>query len=511
MRELALLGLVAVAFGVGSYYTSSRFGPFGWANVAAGVAALGAAAVLWLRRARGLGSPTARRMLLPRVAWVVGALALSIAVERAAATAGWRIDTTADRRYTVSKATRRVLDALPGPVTATLYADADDNRARSTRLLLETLADGGRLEVRARDLEESPEAVDRYGIASSNSVVLTLGDRFELVSRPTEGSLYEGLRRLTGDQGHVVYVARGEGEGDVQRFDDAGYTGLAAALATEGFVVRDLVTAALTEVPEDASVLLVIGPQRPLRDTALDAIESWLERGGRLVALLEPGAVSGLEPLLAQWGFDLPDAAIVDPASGPVEGDPAGVNPIAFTFGTHPASVGLDATRMVFFRRARPVLPARKPDPDDELRAVVYTSRRAWLAPNAAAVQRGAAPERPEAVEEGYWPLLAAGRFARPAPGGDGEVETRIAVFGDADFASNRYLRALYNLDLLMNTVHWVAEREPEITLRPKALTPDQYPLTPQQSLDMLFGVGLLIPELCLAAAAWTWARRRSA
>ena len=69
---------------------------------------------------------------------------------------------------------------------------------------------------------------------------------------------------------------------------------------------------------------------------------------------------------------------------------------------------------------------------------------------------------------------------------------------------------ALYNLDLLMNTIQWTAHREDEITIRPKALTPDQYPLTPQQSLDMLYGVGLLIPELLLAAAAWTWVRRRS-
>ena len=140
-----------------------------------------------------------------------------------------------------------------------------------------------------------------------------------------------------------------------------------------------------------------------------------------------------------------------------------------------------------------------------QMRAVAFASRRSWLAPNAAAVQRGAAPEEPAQRQEEYWPVLAVGAY--PRPGG----ETRIAVFGDADFASNRYLRTLYNLDLLMNTIHWVAQREDEITLRPKSLTPDQYPLTPQQSLEMLYGVGLLIPELCVAAAAWTWVRRRGA
>ena len=507
MRELAWLGVVALLASVGSYYTSSKFGFFGWANAVGGAAALVAALVLWLRRARGLGSPAARRMLMPSVFGVVAALALAYGLERAADRANLVWDWTADGRYTLAPATREALATLPAPLIATLYVDRGDNRARSTRLLLQTLAEAGagRVTVRERSLEESPEDVARYQIESSNTVVLAMGERAETVVRPTEGAIFEGLRHLRADHEQVLYVARGEGEGDLQRGDDAGFTGLAAALETEGFTVRELVTAAMTEVPADAALVLLVAPHRPPRAEAIAALQSWLERGGRLVALLEPGVDSGVEALLERWGFGLPDGVIVDPASGPVEGDAPGVNPIVFQYATHPATRGLDGTRMTFFRRTRPVLAERKPEPDDELRAVAFASRRSWLAPNAAAVQRGAAPEQPAERREDYWPVLTVGAYPRP----DGE--TRIAVFGDADFASNRYLRALYNLDLLMNTIQWTAQRESEITLRPKSLTPDQYPLTPQQSLEMLYGVGLLIPELCVAAAAWTWVRRRSA
>src|SRR4030095_17038381 len=66
MRALNWLRLVALLARSGSYYTSSRFGVFGWVNAAAGGAALIAALVLWLRRARGLGSPGAGRPPLPR-------------------------------------------------------------------------------------------------------------------------------------------------------------------------------------------------------------------------------------------------------------------------------------------------------------------------------------------------------------------------------------------------------------------------------------------------------------
>ena len=83
-------------------------------------------------------------------------------------------------------------------------------------------------------------------------------------------------------------------------------------------------------------------------------------------------------------------------------------------------------------------------------------------------------------------------------------------MFGDSDFASNRYLRALYNLDLALNAVHWAVERESEITLRPKLRTPKQFPLPIQNTLRTFHGVGLLVPELLLGIAGLVWLRRRA-
>ncbi|MCX5739005.1 MAG: hypothetical protein NTZ61_11020, partial [Proteobacteria bacterium] len=181
MRELAWLGVVALLASVGAYYTSSKLGFFGWANAVGGAAALAAAFVLWQRRARGLGSPAARRMLMPSVLGVVAALALAYGLERAANRANLVWDWTADSRYTLAPATREALAKLPAPLIATLYVDAGDNRARSTRLLLGTLAEAGagRVTVRERSLVESPEDVARYQIASSNTVVLAMGERAE--------------------------------------------------------------------------------------------------------------------------------------------------------------------------------------------------------------------------------------------------------------------------------------------------------------------------------------------
>ena len=505
MAALTAVGLVALAFGVGAYYMGEGLGVFAAANLLAGGAVLLVSSALALRRLRRGGSRRTPTTGLADLGWVLAALAVAVGAERGFDRSGMAFDWTADSRYSIAPATREALAALPGRVTLTLFHDAADNRSRSTRLLLQSLARAGPIDVQERHLEDASDEADRYGVGASNTVVVALGDRFEIVERPTEGTLWEALQRLIGTRRAVLYVARGEGEANFERSDASGYSGLAAALQNEGYAVRELVMPALQRVPDDAAAVLVLGPHRALRDTSLAALQAYLERGGRLVAMLEPGVESGLEALLERWGFALPDGVVVDPASGPVQGDPPGVDPIVFEYGKHPVVRGLDPSKMTFFVRARPVPVAHKPEPDDELRALAFSSKRAWVAHDVDAVQHGLAPERPADASEGYQPILSVGRYPRAAG------ETRIVVFGDADFATNHYLRSLYNLDLVVNAVHWAAAQESAITLRPKALTPDQFPLTPQQSLQMLYGVGLLIPEACLIIAALLWARRRNA
>jgi hypothetical protein len=240
VRELAAIGTVALAFGLGAFYADRGAPLFALANLAVALLCLTGAGALALRRSRhGGASPAARRLLLVRLGVVLAALASAWACERAAARSGWVWDATADQRYTLAPATVEALRALPPGLTATLYADAGDNRTRSVRLLLDTLAEAGPLTVRSRDLAEAVEEADRYGIGSSNSIVLSLGERWELVERPTEAALHQALRLLATPHESVLYVARGEGEGRLDEVSVAGFSGLAAALQTEGYTLRD--------------------------------------------------------------------------------------------------------------------------------------------------------------------------------------------------------------------------------------------------------------------------------
>jgi len=445
-----------------------------------------------------------RRVLLRGLLGVAGALVLAVALERLAVWSGLRTDLTFEQSFELAPATRKALAELPGELTATLYHDRFDPRARHTRLLLESLAESGPVKVRERLLSDSPAELDRFGIAGSNTVVFELGPRFETVERPLEATLFEALYRLRSRNHGVIGVLRGAGEGDIASDAELGFSGLAAALATEGYAVRSLVTASLAEIPAGVDAVLLLGPRRALLPESVAAIERYLERGGRLLALLEPGAESGVEPMLEHWGIQAPDGVIVDPASGAGTDAAPGVDPIAYNYESHPLSRGLNPDRMTFFAGARPLL-VRNAGPDDSVRRVVLASPHSWVTPDLSVLSKRRVAPAPDGAARSYHTIAAAGRY--PRAGG----EARIVVIGDSDFASNRYLRALYNLDLVMNAVHWAVERESEITLRPKLRTPNQFPLPIQNTLGTFHGVGLLVPELLLLGGGLIWLRRRQA
>ncbi len=505
MQQLALLGVIALFFAVGSYYATDSFGWFGIGNLALGSLSLLMATASALTRFHRSGGAASRRVIFRGASIVAIALSVAFGAERLAARTKIQFDWTFEHAFEPSDATLKALRELPGEVQVTLFYDPSDPRVRRTRLLLERIGQEGPLVVTSKVLNDHAEEVDRFEVGSSNTVVLQLDDRFETVERPTEGTLYEALYRLRSAEGGVITVLRGEGEGDFSRTDDIGFAGLAAALATEGYEVGSVISATMRDVPETSDLLLVVAPQRRLRDQAISAIDRFLDRGGALVALLEPGVDSGVDAVLERFGIASPNSVVIDPMRARAWADVSGLNPVAASYWDHPVARGLNSNRMTYFRGARS-FRLRKPHVDDELSKVVESSSFAWLEADLGVLDRSSGRFERGGRAAGYQPIVVAGRYSR------GERETRIVAFGDSDFASNENLRTLYNLDLILNAVHWAAENESDITLRPKNRpTPVQFPIPLTDTLQTLYGVGLLVPELLLIAGGVVWLRRRNA
>ena len=514
MREWLGVAAIALGFGILASFASKEPGWFARANFVLFAVALLLGLLRGLVRARHASAPAFRRPIARGLGRVALALAAAVVFERAVALLGIQLDWTFEGKYEPAPATLAALRELcgKGELDALLFGDDLDPRRRSSRLLLETLAARSCLRFEPHKLGADPGEEDRYGVGGSNTVVLRqripgLPERVERVERPTEGALFESLSLLTQHEGGTLWIARGAGEGDLESGAATGYSGLASALATEGYELHQFVGAATREIPDSAAAVLWIAPRRTLPPEALAALDAYLSRGGRLVALLEPGPAGGLEEVLTRWGIEPAGGVVVDPASAAVDGCAEGLCPLVYAYATsHPIARGLDDTRMTFFRGAR-TFRLRKPEVEDRLVAVALASARSWLDPDLSVLESDTPAARPPGESGDYHPLVVAGTYDR-----DGH-EVRIVAIGDADLATNHDLRALYNLDLVVNAVHWATAREPAITLRPKVAVSGkmQFPIPLQNTFTRFQSLGLLLPELLLIVAAFVWARTRAA
>jgi hypothetical protein len=511
MRGLGLLGAIALAFGAIPVWISDELGPFSLLNFGAAALLLGLAVASGFARLGHATAPAYRGVLVRGLLGLALAIAGAVALERVASASGVQWDWSLERRYELSPAVTGALEEL-GRVEALLYYDDFDPRIRSTRLLLETAEKTGHLRFAERRIDAHADEEDCFAIGSSNTIVVTRDlerepcqRRFERIERPTEGTLYEALYRLRDFERRPVWIAQGAGDGDPGRQDASGYSGLAQALATEGYLPTAVVLASVSDVPAEVAAVILLDPQRAMPPNGLAALERYLEHGGRLVAFLEPGVEAGLGELLARWGIESPAAMVIDPAAAALEGVRPGTAVLAhFYDARHPVARGLDSRRMTLLRGARS-FTLRKPEPRDEMTAVVVASGDSWLATDPAMLAATTPDAPPAGARLDYHPLVVAGRY--PRAGG----EARIVAFGDSDLASNAYLRSLYNLDLVLNAVHWATEREPEITLRPKVGLSGrlQFPIPLQNTLTLFESLGLVVPQTFLMIAAVVWLRRR--
>ena len=88
--------------------------------------------------------------------------------------------------------------------------------------------------------------------------------------------------------------------------------------------------------------------------------------------------------------------------------------------------------------------------------------------------------------------------------------EGRLAVFGDSDFATNRYFNFSGNGNFFLNVVNWLTEEEDLISIQPKTSSPRTIHLTATQGRILFFVSLIILPLVVLVTGISVWVRRRS-
>lgn len=428
----------------------------------------------------------------------------------------YRKDITKLGINTLSEQTLKVLRELPTTVKV-IYLAREDQQQSGEALLRRYTYESKKLAYEVLDPNRYPARVKAMGLdkIENDLLVLQLGEKKVTVQGLTEEKITNGLVRLLKTKNQTVGFTVGHGEHSIdgQENSQDSIAALKGELEKEAFVTKNINLFAEGKIPEDVTVLVILGPKTAFFPKEIEILKAWIAKGGRLLVGLDldlhssglyPGAKQVAE-LIKDYGIVVGNQLLVDPTSRAANVEPqvlmafAGSkeHPITKDFPT--STVGLVAN-FLFPLTARLTIPEKTPE-DIKVDSLAKTTPSAWAEADWSSVSKGAV-RFDEGVD--FKGEMNLGYVLEKVNG------PKMVVFGTSSIALDTVLNFSGNRDLLMNSFAWLSDNSEFISIRPKEEGAKD---TLEINANLLGIIRLLVifvlPISTMITGIWVWHRRR--
>ncbi|HEY9631102.1 MAG TPA: Gldg family protein [Coleofasciculaceae cyanobacterium] len=431
-----------------------------------------------------------------------------------------RFDLTENRIFTLAPQSQEVVQSLKQPVKVWVFSATpnpvdrellENYRRRSNQFSYEFI-----------DPQAQPGIAKTFNVQAIGEVYLETGGNRQFVQSIASGEalserkLTNGLAQLSITQQQKVYFLQGHGERIPEATGKGGMSAATGKLKEVSYVPVPLNLAENPQIPDDASVVVVAGAQRPLLDNELEALRTYAQGKGGLMLLVDPQTDPKLGTFLSDWGIRVSDRLVIDPA-GQASGLGPGVT-IVNQYGDHPITRGF-GNGISFYPLALPLESSNIPGIDGA--TLLYTSDRttAQQIGETGELEFNAAtdPKGPFNIGMALTRSVASPTPASPSPSpsptpspATTQSQFRLVVIGNSSFATDGLFEQQLNGDLFLNATTWLSQRDDEVlSIRPREVTNRRVVLSPEQVIVVTLISMLLLPLIGYGMATAVWWKRR--
>ena len=451
------------------------------------------------------------------------------------------LNRTADFSYfktaTPGEAVREIVRNMDGTVEAALFFPEVNPVKDELRAYLEELGRAtGKVVISEYDRYASPDAAAEFGARADGQLYLRLDGRSEQIALETDLDGARGRLRVLDShvqqallqlnrQRRYAYLTKGHGEfndpASAEEPEDEGppslrdwrpgdplvpdqgppMGALREMLDFLNYEARDI---GLTEglgdqIPDDAAMLMILGPQRAFLESEMNSVREYLDRGGSLLLAMEPGSSFSVDALRDHLPVAYNPAMTIDderyvPNTPPSDADRRFI--ITDGFSAHPSvtTAGRSGADVLLVGpgtfevvedapgvTARPILRTlftSYPDLDGDFRFDDGTELK---------------ERHPVAV----------------AVEGEGEGAMRALVYGDAEIFTDRILTALQiNAYMVADGIRWLGAEE---AFAGEVQSEEDVPIlhTRSENVAWFYAIIFGAPTAVLGAGAYTLYGRR--
>jgi ABC-type uncharacterized transport system involved in gliding motility auxiliary subunit len=407
-------------------------------------------------------------------------------------------DLTANKRFSLSDATKQTLSGLKEDVSITYFdrTSAFEN-ARTTLDRYKDLS--SKIKLNFIDPEKKPEIARLARVQNFGSIFIDYGKKHEEAKSLTEEEITGAIKRAMTTGVRMACFISGSGESSLTDTERDGYSRFKDLLDKSSVKSKELPMLQKAEIDKDCTLIVIAGPTHDYIPPTVAAIKKYVEDGGKAFVMFTPsiadkGGVSegepNLEKLVAEWGVNVDNDLVYD--LGPYSQVLGETVVVVGHYESHPIVKDMGRTGTVY-----PLSRSLNLVSGKGLEKLFESSDTSFMKTDL----KPPIKLDPDKDKKGPFTLGVAGTVNGKA---------RVVVVGSATWLSNSALGLpAANRDLGLNMVNWLTADESLISIPSKEPEDRRIMLSGRQMNMIALSSVIFLPLLVILSGFAVWWKRR--
>jgi len=425
----------------------------------------------------------------------------------------YQFDLTANKRHSLSSSSIDLLNLLDKPITVHAYTTDDVTQKAVIEIISRYQRIKSDFELRLLNPDIDIEQVRQDGIVMNKpfAFVLYYDGQMELIDSLSETAISNALLRLTRRDDQQVVFLSGHGERDIKGSDNRAYSTMHRRLSDMGFNLQKL-NLLENPLPHNSKLVVIAAPVHAYLEGELKTINTYINKGGNLLWLSDPGTenseAQNLDDLASSLGLQFHTGLIID--NNPELRQTLNIQ--------HPGIIPVTEysphiiNNTIRYNSLFPMTHGISPLSNTQTvnnwltQALFNSAAKSW------SESGGISEEMTFNTEHGdtAGPVTIAVALTRDAPDNhNSQSQQRIVVIGDSDFLSDSYIGSGANLNLGLNIFNWLIGDDDFIAIETKASPDTRLDISDTQLAIIGIGFFMVIPLLLIMTGFRIWYLRQ--
>jgi len=433
-------------------------------------------------------------------------------------------DLTATSRHTLSDASIKVLQRMTQKIKIRVFVRSSDiqpiRKVIADKLSQYTRVKNG-IEIEYINPDTNPDIIRKLAIKVDGELIVEYNHRSEHLQYLSEELLTNSLLRLL--RSNDTRIAFISGHGERRPDGDANYdlNIFTSYLNKTGIKTSKLDLNSTPVIPANAAAIIIASTQVSYLPGEVKIINNYIDNGGNLLWMHEPGPMYGLEALAKKLNISFEEGTVVDP-SAQLYGISSPTISLVTKYGSHP--ITKDFALITVFPQAVALKYNDNISDNNKTNSslknqrnqrwnssmILKTVARSWSETGIlqGTIEFSNGKDIPGPLNLG----IALSKVTSNKKSSDTKKtrqKQRIVILGDGDFLSNTYIGNQGNRDLGVNIINWISHDDNFIAI-PSKIAVDTNITLNQQNWWIIALLLLIVLPLLLSITGFIIWRKRS-